>query len=163
MKLFILTGNVGCGKSAMATKLARKENGVVVNMDCLQEMIGGYVYGRYDNGKKEIYQHAENEIIEKSLNSGFSVVIDRTNMDKKRRKRFIDHGKRHNAEIISYDFGPGTFKGLYRRLLEPRRLIFETWENVWNHMYKKYEKPELSEGFDSIIDKTQEDIEGCMP
>lgn len=149
MNIFI--GNVGSGKSIIARKLALKDY-VVVNMDKIQEMIGGYRYGLYDVGKKEIYQKAEEIIIETALKINYSVIIDRTNMDKKRRKRFIDIGKKYANEIIAYNWGIGENDCLERRIDNSRGIPRRIWKEVYESMRKSYEEPELEEGFDKIIE-----------
>lgn len=150
MSMNIFIGNVGSGKSIIARKLALKDY-VVVNMDMIQEMIGGYRYGLYDAKKKEIYQKTEETIIETALKINYSVVIDRTNMDRKRRQRFIEIGKKYTKDIIAYDWGIGEERELERRISEPRGIPSSVWREVYKSMKKNYEPPELNEGFDRII------------
>lgn len=149
--LSIFTGNIGCGKSLLASKFGKMGH-VVVNMDSLQQILAGGEYGLYDSKKKEVYHDIETMAIESALNNGFSVVIDRTNMDRKRRKIFIDIGKKYACEIISYNWGLGDSKGLDRRIKTPRGIPFQTWTDVYNFMNKSYELPSTDEGFDRIIE-----------
>ena len=151
MTLSIMTGNIGSGKSLLAMKYA-KMGQVVVNMDCIQKMVGGGEYGLYDNEKKEVYHAAEIITIESALNLGLSVVVDRTNMDRKRRARFIEAGKSYAKEIISIDFGKGTQDGLNRRLDTPHGIPRAQWEDVYAYMKKSYEPPSLEEGFNQLIE-----------
>lgn len=154
----ITTGGVdraiGSGKSLIASKLA-KMNNVIVNMDTIARMIGGGEYGLYDKEKKEIYHATEEVIITKALKQGFSVVIDRTNMDKKRRQRFINIGKQYAKEIIAYDWGSGSEEQLQRRLKYPQGVPVDTWRNVFEFMKKSYEIPTEDEGFSKIIKTPQ--------
>lgn len=150
MELIIMTGNIGSGKSLISSKYA-KNGYVVVNMDSITRMIGGGEYGLYDSAKKDIYHSAEKSIIYSALDRGFSVVIDRTNMDKKRRSAYIDLGKSFNADIISYDFGPGTVEGYQRRIQSPYGIPADQWSEVFDFMEKSYEKPSIEEGFNEII------------
>jgi len=151
MTLYIMTGNIGSGKSLLASKLAKMGN-IIVNMDSIQQMVGGGEYGSYDHNKKEIYQITEMAAIESALMSNLSVVVDRTNMDIKRRAKFIDAGKKHAQEIISINFGEGTAYGLERRCKNSHGVPRETWENVHAYMKKSYEPPSLEEGFDKLIE-----------
>ena len=153
-QLSICIGNIGCGKSLLASKLAKMDY-VVVNMDTISMMIGGGEYGLYDSKKKEIYHAAENAAIETALKSGFSVVVDRTNMDRKRRKNFIETGKRHAAEIVAYDWGPGDSSEVDKRIESPNGIPAETWRNVYEFMKQSYEPPSLEEGFSQIIEVPQ--------
>jgi len=146
-----MTGNIGSGKSLIASKLAKKDH-VIVNMDTIQQMISGGEYGKYDSNKKDIYQATEIAAIESALKAGLSVVVDRTNMDKKRRSTFIDVGKKYAKEIISINFGEGTQEGLERRYKNSKGIPEEVWRSVYTYMKKSYEPPCMDEGFDSIIE-----------
>ena len=147
----ILIGNIGSGKSTIAAKFAKMGH-VIVNMDIISTMIGGGEYGLYDTKKKEIYHETEHSIIETALKNGFSVVIDRTNMDRKRRESFIKIGKKYAAKIVAYDWGAGDFSGVNRRIKSPNGIPAETWANVYKFMKQSYEPPTLEEGFSKIIE-----------
>lgn len=152
MELKIITGNVGCGKSFLASRLAKQFGDVVVNIDSIQQMIGGGQYELYDPKKKEIYREVEEEVIISALSRGFSVVVDRTNMDRKRRSKYILMGEEYNAKIISYNFGMGYPNfDLPRRFRNSRGIPKDTWIEVHKKMLHSYEKPSLEEGFDKII------------
>lgn len=150
MSLTIFTGNIGTGKSLLANKFA-KNNYVIVNMDTIQSMVGGGEYGLYDNEKKEVYQAIETTAIETALKLDLSVVVDRTNMDRKRRLRFIEIGKKYTEEIISIDWGAGDEKTIARRINSPHGVSEETWRHVHKFMSDSYEKPSLEEGFSKLI------------
>ena len=154
MSMKIFTGNIGCGKSTLAKKFS-KMGDVVVNMDYLQTMFGGYEYGMYDKEKKNVYWNTEEAAIKSALNCGLSVVVDRTNVDRKSRQRFIQIGKKYGAKIISYDWGPGTEEGLNRRINRPHGVPAKTWRSVWEYMRGSYESPIAEEGFDKLIEAPQ--------
>lgn len=149
MSLTILTGNIGCGKSLIAKKLA-KNGAFVVNMDTIQSMGSGGEYGMYDYDKKDVYLDIENVAIGSSLRDGFDVVVDRNNMDKEHRKRFIDIGKRYTDDIICFDFGKGNYHDIQRRYKNNRGVSQITWSKAWDYMLKSYEQPALDEGFTHI-------------
>ncbi len=149
--LTILVGNVGCGKSRYAQEQAIKENMVIINMDYITEMVGGRD-NNYDLKKKPIYWAIEEKAITESLERGFSVIIDRTNMDKKRRKRFIDIGKRYPwVSVLCLDWGKGKAQDLRRRLDNPGNISEQKWTEVFNTMQYSYELPSVKEGFDFIL------------
>ncbi len=152
--LNICIGNIGTGKSLLASKFA-KMGYAVVNMDALQTMFGGGEYGLYDKEKVDVYHATENAAIESALRAGISVVVDRTNMDRKRRERFIQIGKKHAAKIISYDWGPGDEKSFFRRAYSPHGVPATTWSDVHDYMEKSYEPPSLDEGFDQLVEAPQ--------
>lgn len=147
----IFTGNIGCGKSFMAKKLAKKGH-AIVTMDSIQQMISGGEYNSYDAKKRKVYWDIEETAIKSSLDNNINVVIDRTCIDRARRKRFVDIGKTHADKIVSMNWGEGYQNGLDRRLKNPRGNTAETWKNVHDYMRKSYEAPTLEEGFDEIIE-----------
>jgi predicted kinase len=148
----MLVGNIGSGKSVIARKLAFFGN-AVFNMDTFQAMIAGGEYGAYDNAKKEIYQEAENVTIRKALEAGLSVCIDRTNMDRKRRQRFIEIGKQYDAQIVAHNWGMGNpERNMKNRMKNPRGIPENKWREVFDFMQKSYEPPTIEEGFDLILD-----------
>lgn len=162
VELIILVGNIGCGKSTYAkyrVKNNRLSTGmVVVNMDSIQQMIGGGDYGNYDSKKKEIYWAVEEKAICESLERGNSVIIDRTNMDIKRRKRFIDIARRYWwVSVTCLDWGPGSKYDLARRLKNPRGVSDDQWIKVFNKMKELYEKPTKEEGF-SYMTKPKDNL-----
>lgn len=148
--LSVLIGNIGSGKSIIAGKLMQK-GAACVNMDRLQAMFANGAYDRYDNAKKDVYHKTETAALESALEAGLSVLIDRTNMDRKRRERFLEIGKRYGAKCVAYDLGPGDEKTLARRQANPRGVPIEQWKSVHEFMSKSYEVPSLEEGFDQII------------
>ena len=147
-------GNIGSGKSILAHKLASMGS-VVFNMDAFQMMVAGGEYGSYDFTKKDIYQEAENVTIRKALEAGLSVVIDRTNMDRKKRERFIKIGQEYGAKIVAYHWGAGTEKNIQNRIKDPRGIPEAKWREVYNFMQKSYEPPSLEEGISEIIEAPQ--------
>ncbi len=154
-RLIIFTGNIGCGKSTKAEEFA-SEGYVVVSMDAITAMIGGGNYVLYDEAKKDIYRETEKICIWTALLDTFSVVVDRTNMKRSDRGRYINMAKKINdrirkgIEVVSYNWGPGDIDSLNRRLQDPRGVPAERWKKVHSHMAFSYEVPTLSEGFDSI-------------
>ena len=149
-ELVIMTGNIGSGKSLIASKYA-KNGYVIVSMDSIQAMVGGGEYGLYDNEKKDIYHATESSAIVTALDHGLSVVVDRTNMDAGRRSRYIEKGKIFDAKIISYDFGLGDIEGFKRRIKNSHGIPEQQWMGVLHYMQENYQKPSLDEGFDQII------------
>lgn len=148
-ELIIFTGNIGCGKSFLAKDLAR-QNYVIVNNDAITTMVQGGNYELYDTEKKGIYRHIEYQAAKIALDSGFSVVIDRSNMTILDRKRYIDLGKLIGVPIRSFDWGRGDIQSLCRRLADMRGISAEQWRDVHRSMQRLYEAPTLTEGFVEI-------------
>lgn len=151
IKMHLLVGNVGTGKSTLARKLAYHTNGCVFSMDDYQQMLSAGVYGNYDFHKDEIYKSCEDVTIKAVIENGFDIIIDRTNMDKRKRSRFIKIAQNFNLPVIVYDFGAGSDQTLLNRLKNLRGVSAETWTQVHNKFYDKYEEPTYDEGIYSIV------------
>ncbi len=150
MALRIMIGNIGTGKSLIASKFA-KSGEVVFSNDAITTMIAGGEYNLYDINKKAIYKAAEETIITTALKNCCNVVVDRTNMDRKRRSRFIEIGKQYTDEIIAYDFGEGTLESRDRRIKNGYGVPSTVWNKVYEQMMDMYEPSDYSEGFTKII------------
>ena len=148
-ELILLVGNIGCGKSFLARRLA-KRGAIVINNDNLLRMYHGEY--TYEPGLVSFYKEAEDDIIKHALSSGRSVVIDRTNINTNARARFINLAKSHNfnVDIVTFDFGPGQDMQLQRRIDDPQGQTIETWKSVYNMMGSKYEQPLAEEGIDKL-------------
>ena len=152
MTLNLMIGNIGTGKSTIARKLAF-QGSAVFNMDSFQEMLSGGEYARYDPKKRDVYTTGENETIRAALKSGLDVCVDRTNMDLKRRERFIQIGKEYGAKIVAYHLGVGDrAKCLANRAKNPRGVPMTVWGQVYDKMVADYVPPTLDEGFSEIIE-----------
>lgn len=147
--MHMMIGNVGSGKSEMAKHLAKKFNAVIVNMDGIQESMHGF-YGGYRQDIKSLYQKVENDIIEGALESGVSVVVDRTNMDRKTRKRFVDIARKYRVEIHAYEM-PSLFEeDIEIRMKNHRNISRNKWISIMAELQSRFESPELDEGFSSV-------------
>lgn len=144
--MHMMVGNVGSGKSEMAKHLSKKYKAVIVNMDAIQESMHGF-YGGYREEMKPIYRSVEEAIINGALSNGVDVVIDRTNMDKKRRSRFIDIAKNHGVEVDAYVMPIISVETLLeRRMKNPRGMSESKWRTVIENMRASYEDVTTDEG-----------------
>jgi len=148
-ELIIFTGNIGCGKSTLATELAKKGY-VIINGDLITSMVQGGDYGKYDPEKKPIYHAIERAGIVTALLHRFSVVVDRTNMKASDRARYIKMGVAYNTTVVSYCWGSGHPEWLKRRLNDPKGIPEEKWIEVYEYMAGSFERPSLEEGFGLI-------------
>jgi predicted kinase len=149
-EMVILTGNVGSGKSLIASKYA-KNGYVVINADSLTTSLHGGEYDLYDPNKKEIYHSLEYVAIKGAFFAGYSVVVDRTNMKRSDRARYISLGKEFGAKIISITWGPGTIGMLDRRIKGSKGRPENRWLKIYEAFYKSYEPPNGDEGFSSVM------------
>ena len=149
-ELIVFTGNIGTGKSLAASKYA-KNGYVVVNMDSITTMVQGGEYGLYDSAKKSVYHGIEKAAICTALGAGFSVVVDRTNMKKSDRARYIEMATFPGIKKVSIDWGMGNEKSINRRLKNPNGVPDLQWIGVHEYMAKSYERPSVDEGFDELL------------
>lgn len=150
-QVIILAGNVGTGKSLIANKLA-KMGFVTVNMDNIRSNVAGGEYDRYDCDKRGLYHAIEVTTLETALEMGFNVVVDRTNMARETRSKYIEICKSfEDINIFGIDFGPGSAITLSRRCLSSRNIPMRKWQSVFESMKLNYEPMSLDEGFDEIM------------
>jgi stress-induced morphogen len=134
-KMMILVGNIGFGKSTWASKQIGYE---IVNQD---------VIGNRNNCIKRTKQY---------LQEGKSVIIDRTNIDKKQRAYWIEIAKEFNVEIHCVEFKTDT-KLARERVINRKDhptitpdFPLEKIDEIIDTFNEYYQTPEISEGFTSI-------------
>ena len=152
MKLEILVGMIACGKSTYAEKRA-KEGAVVVNMDSLILALHGGDYTMYDSMLKPLYWALEQQAILVALIAGKDVVIDRTNLTRDRRQRYIQLAKAAKADVICRRFMIVDPKIHAQRRWDAgaRGVSLEQWTKVAEGHMAEYEEPTIDEGFLDIV------------
>ncbi len=154
MKVYVTIGLPGSGKSTWAKNIAKSDdNIVIINRDGLRSMIRGeYVFDvRYERLIKE----ATDDMIMRSLESGFDVIIDETHIRKDRRQEIIDIVRDFDeyssckTEVV-YVWFTENEKNVENRMKEPRGYDREKWTEVIAGMKKSFEYPEENEDYDAI-------------
>jgi predicted kinase len=123
------------------------ENTVIVNYDSIFPMLSGGEY-KYEAAKVPIYRVIEETAIISALKNGLNVVVDRTNLTRKIRARYIEMGKAQGARIVCLDFGKGNDESLARRQADGRGKSAEKWAEIHANMQAQYEAPTRNEGID---------------
>lgn len=137
-EMIIMVGYQGSGKSYISKKLQTEFNYVVINQDTLKD-------------KAKCVAITNN-----TLQSGHSIVIDRTNPDIASRKEWINLAKKYGytTRVILMT----TSKELSKHNNYFRHLACESIPivpEIAYRMYKgKFKKPTTEEGFDEIIEMT---------
>lgn len=110
-KILLVRGLPGSGKSTWAAKWVEEDpqNRFRVNRDDIRFELFGMYYLKADahgtTQEKEAHvTHIQNNLTEKALREGKSVVIDNTNLDPRVFKTFGDIAKRHNVDMVNKDF-----------------------------------------------------------
>ncbi len=158
MKVYILIGCVGAGKSTCAEKLSVDEQAEVISADEIYKSlpIKKISTKPYDHNIRNKILQTMYKQMEECLNKDQSCVIDYTNMPTRRRHRFLTIAKRHDAEIVCKLLLVDKDKCL-------NQIIKREQSNVGSHKILEKEKtidlymkrikksyPSLKEGFNRI-------------
>jgi len=149
--MYILIGMIASGKSTLTKSLAA-DGALVVNDDSITVSIHGGDYLQYDSNLKPLYREIEHLIILSAKTNNRDVVIDKTNLTKKSRARYINWGKEQGFNIVGVVF-PG-FKdvgrhAMHRFLSGSRGISLQKWTEIAVHHASIYEPPTADE-FDRL-------------
>lgn len=167
MKLEVLVGMIGSGKSSYALRRA-DEGALVVCHDELTQMLHGGAY-RYEQGLRGCYRQMEERLAACALYEGRDVVIDRTHLTRESRKRWLDFRRERVAVMNSFRDDPAPVElsivavafpisspedhAMRRYLGGHRGRSHAEWLRVARHHAAQADAEPLSddEGFDEII------------
>lgn len=136
-QMLIFTGFPASGKSHLAKFLEESHNYKIINQDTLKTKL------------KCLKETA------KLLKQSHSIIIDMTNPDIESRKNWIDLAIPHKYEILSVHINTSEnhskHNNIYRELYCNSKRVPLLVYNIYK---KKFQKPELSEGFDKLVEYT---------
>lgn len=148
----ILVGCISSGKTTYCRKRAQ-EGWIIMTDDAIVDAVHGGDYTLYDKALKPLYKSIENHIVHMAVAMGKNVVIDRgLNISAISRQRWITMSRSLDmpiSAVIFEKFDPG-IHARRRFDADPRGLSFEYWCQVANKHEAVYERPDLSEGYESI-------------
>lgn len=140
-KAIMLVGLPGCGKSTYAEKISKAENAIVLSSDALREELYGNVNDQEHNGEvfQELHKRAK-----KHLRNGLNVIIDATNVNRKRRIHFINEFSdwELEAHYLCSSFNVCKYRDTQRQR--------SVGEEVIKRMYKQLQVPTYIEGWDNV-------------
>jgi len=143
--LYLMMGWPGSGKSTYAKRFLPKA--YRVEFDALHAMLTG----EYKPQCSSIYHMIENAIIIALLEKGCDVVVDRTSITRKVRKRFVELALAIGAKIVLVDINTSIEQAMKWNLNQDR---IDAKHYVGNDVYEKmaaqFELASEDEGFDEI-------------
>ncbi len=145
MKVFLLIGFPGSGKSTWANNYVNQnENAIIVSQDAFRYMIKGSNY-IFDKKYETFIKSATDLAIQEAIVSNFDIVIDETNIKKLRR---LEVTNLINEIYLQYKF----FRMDYSRVINIVYLWFvENNNNLENRM--KDDRGYNKDKWNEIIDK----------
>ena len=141
MKLIILVGNIGTGKTTYRDNNYSNGESII----CPDEM----------TGNKEDIQGKMFKRIDESVEKKKNIVLDGNNITVRSRSLYIGMALKHGYYIQIVDFGCGNEETLDRRIISSKKYSPEFWKKIHLENLHKYEIPSLKEGCHSIIKITE--------
>lgn len=162
MKVYLLVGVPGSGKSTWSKKFAKENpDTIIVNRDAFRTMIKDeYIFDfRYEPFIKQL----ANDALRCALDRGLNVIVDETHIKSARRKEIIKVVRDFESSygLINTEYGKTKIicvwftemqRNLENRMMNARGYDRQKWEEVINGMKANFEPPtEKDEGYDDII------------
>ena len=165
MKIIMMIGLSGSGKSFTAEKLSKEFNSYeIISSDKIREELFHNVNEQKFNNK--VFEKFHNNMRE-AYNNSHDVILDATNLSRKDRRQSLSIIKSFkNVKVIAYIMNIPTAECINNDLKRDRTV----GEKVIYHQRAKFEIPCFEEGFDKIMfnrshalyDQNLDDIESDM-
>jgi predicted kinase len=143
-KLKMLVGLPRSGKSTWAEN-NKVDTDVVISADRLRRLIHGK---RFDANEEAYVWQVREYILKTILDQGHDIIIDETNLTKKRRQKTLRLAKEKGYHIQAYVFYGIPIEELHRRAIETDQ---ENLIHIIDLMSESYVLPSYEEGFDEIF------------
>ena len=146
-KLEILIGTIASGKSTYCTKRA-EQGAIIVNDDAIVTALHGGNYKLYNKNLKPLYKAVELSIMMHSLIGGLDVVIDRPNLTRASRAKYLAPAVAMEFQVgfVVFPFKEPKVHAIRRCTDNTRGYDFAYWRRVAEHQIGQYEPPEVDEG-----------------
>lgn len=141
-KLIMLIGLPASGKSTWSSKYMEcHENTELVSSDSIREEVFGNVNDQKHNG--EVFNIVHKRVVS-AIKNGRDVVLDSTNLSRKRRIGFLKSIPDCSAEAIIFAI---PFEFCCKRNAARDRVVPQV---AMDRMYRSFQPPHYAEGFDEI-------------
>lgn len=156
MKVYLMCGLPGSGKSTWAKKKSREVGAIIINRDSLRTMFYGYY--KFDPDYEYIVRNCAerlvNEIVECDVKD---VIIDECSLSVLSRRTWINliniyHMSSTDRVNIVLVWCKESYRNVDFRSSDLRGFTKEYWEDVINKMKNSFQPPDVTEGFDEIIE-----------
>lgn len=149
--LEILVGMIGSGKSKYARKRA-DDGALVVNDDAIYLMLHGGNYQLYERYLKRLYKSIETSILTGLLTTGRDVLVDRPNLQRGTRARYIALAKafEYRPRIVQLPVDSPETHAERRCNSDARGYEYADWLKVARRDYQAYEAPDEAEGAEIV-------------
>ena len=144
MKLILINGPTGIGKSTVAQKIHQAYPlSFLVDIDALRRYISGYRENKDES--KQLSLLVSESIVETYLKSGHDVILDKVFTDPEIVDRFIELGKKYNAEVSECILNASRGLVIQRAeergfrengLLTPEKVV-KFWEGIQEYIKKR--------------------------
>lgn len=154
MRIYVMVGNIGSGKTTLVKKiLAKNPNIVVISRDDLRYMIGAGEYTFNPDLEPHIWEAATDMINSFMRGQVVDLLVDETNVSKGYREHYLYLAKKYGYEAVAIVMPyQGKKISVDRRMQDPHgqdgRIL---WEGVWEKFNALYEEPTEEEGFNEVI------------
>ena len=157
MKVYILRGLIGSGKSTWAKKECLAQETYVVSPDKIRAMLNAeYVYNEEED---ELVTTICKEAIEIILEAGFDVIVDGCNLTYEGRiEEWLIAAAGFDTKIIGVIFPEKDKDWHVQRVVKSDKgCCKKYWEEVWDIQHEQYER---SQGlwFDEVIRLGEQDV-----
>lgn len=142
-KFILMCGIPGSGKSTYAERLAAEENFVVHSSDKIREELGDI----NDQSRNEEVFKLLHKRIKTDLSNGKNVCYDATNLNRRKRMAFLREIRKIPCKKICVLVATPIEVCLALNFSRDRQVP----EEVMSRMYKNFQMPSTSEGFNKVI------------
>lgn len=155
----ICVGMIASGKSTYAQKKA-KHGAVILNDDSIVNAVHGNNYSLYEKELKPLYKGIGYSIMSHAISLGRDVIVDRTNLKKSTRKRYISaaHSMDVDVDAVVFPMNDPEVHAKRRVKSDDRGLGYEKWLEVAKEHRETYVPVSEDEGFEYIIQFSNDDI-----